>query len=266
MLLTRILTALALIPFVVAAVLWLPALALFGLILLVVMLSAWEWSQFFSPQRGVRLGFALLVPLTALVWQPPMLWLSVLGLGFWLLMLIWLIVYPAGLRPGVGQPLLRGVVGLLLFWLFAQSAYALAQMPQGRWLLLVTLVLVWAVDVGGYFFGKRFGRHKLSPQVSPNKSWEGFAGGVLLALLVGLLSAFVLTPPLQGPVFLACALLVAMGSVVGDLCESMFKRQSGIKDSGSLLPGHGGLLDRLDSTFAALPLMLAVGLWLAPLG
>lgn len=128
------------------------------------------------------------------------------------------------------------------------------------------MALVWVADIGAYFSGKRFGKRKLAPHVSPGKSWEGLIGGLLLSLLltvvVGLyrdwsFGEFLLALP--------AAALVVLISVVGDLTESMFKRQSGIKDSSNLLPGHGGVLDRIDSLTAAVP-VFAVLLWLAGWG
>jgi phosphatidate cytidylyltransferase len=128
------------------------------------------------------------------------------------------------------------------------------------------MVLVWGADIGAYFSGRRFGKRKLAPRVSPGKSWEGVFGGLLATLLICLLVGLY-----RGwstlDLFLALAgtAVVVLVSVVGDLTESMFKRQSGVKDSSNLLPGHGGVLDRIDSLTAAIPLFAAL-LWLAGWG
>jgi phosphatidate cytidylyltransferase len=123
--------------------------------------------------------------------------------------------------------------------------------PQGRELLLFLLVLTAAADVGAFFGGRRFGRRKLAPAVSPGKTWEGLMSGMLAASLAAAGGAQLLGHPLLP--WLGLCLGVAMISVVGDLVESMFKRRTGLKDSGSLLPGHGGVLDRIDSLTAAAP-------------
>jgi len=115
-------------------------------------------------------------------------------------------------------------------------------------------VLVWAADVGAYFVGKRFGVRKLAPAVSPGKTWAGVGGGVVLALLVAAVGANLFELPVIS--FLVLCLYAALISVVGDLTVSMFKRGQGLKDSGRLLPGHGGLLDRIDSLLAASPVLV----------
>ncbi len=263
MLLTRVLTALALIPLVVWAVLGLPLWGLTLLLAVVVALSAYEWAQFAVSGTSARAIYAAgcgaavaLLPVLASGsgWVFP-----AAGVLCWVGMSVWIGCYPRGFVTGIGQVGARLTVGAAILLLFAAAALQLAIIEHGRVLILATLVLVWAMDVGGYFFGKQFGRHKLSPQISPNKSWEGFWGGALLALLVAVVAAWVVLPlsTRSAWLFIALGVLVAMVSVLGDLAESMFKRQAGIKDSGSLLPGHGGLLDRLDSTYAAMPLMLA---------
>lgn len=139
------------------------------------------------------------------------------------------------------------------------------QQPLGNWLILAVMVLVWGADIGAYFSGKAFGKRKLAPQVSPGKSWEGVYGGLLLSLLITLVVGLVRDASVgQIVLSLLGAALVVFISVVGDLTESMFKRQSGIKDSSNLLPGHGGVLDRIDSLTAAIP-VFAVLLWMAAL-
>jgi len=126
--------------------------------------------------------------------------------------------------------------------------------PQGRLLLLFLLVLIAAADVGAYFGGRSLGRHKLAPRVSPNKTWEGLVAGLLGAAAAAVAGAALFEQPVLP--WLALCVLVALVSVVGDLVESMFKRRAGLKDSGALLPGHGGVLDRIDSHVAAAPVFL----------
>jgi phosphatidate cytidylyltransferase len=136
----------------------------------------------------------------------------------------------------------------------------------GNWLILSVMVLVWAADIGAYFSGRAFGKRKLAPQVSPGKSWEGVYGGLAVSLaitlVVGINRGWGFGQLLLG---LLGAALVVMSSVIGDLTESMFKRRAGIKDSSNLLPGHGGVLDRIDSLTAAIP-VFAVLLWAAEWG
>jgi phosphatidate cytidylyltransferase len=121
---------------------------------------------------------------------------------------------------------------------------------------------VWAADIGAYFAGRRFGKRKLAPAVSPGKSWEGALGGLACALLVSLTFAYALAVPWGAPLLLF-TVLVAVLSIFGDLFESVLKRTAGVKDSGGLLPGHGGVLDRLDALLPALPLA-ALGLGALP--
>jgi phosphatidate cytidylyltransferase len=144
------------------------------------------------------------------------------------------------------------------FLVLVPAAIGLARLvivePNGNWLLLYLLVLIAAADVGGYFGGKTFGRHKLAPAISPGKTWEGFAAGMLASVLVAVVSASLFRQPVFA--WVALGLLVALVSVVGDLVESLFKRRVGLKDSSGLLPGHGGVLDRIDSHTAAAPVFL----------
>jgi len=136
-------------------------------------------------------------------------------------------------------------------------------MQLGNWLIMAVMVLVWGADIGAYFSGRAFGKRKLAPAVSPGKSWEGVYGGLALTLaitvVVGVVRGWTVKEMLLS---LVGAAVVVFISVVGDLTESMFKRQAGIKDSSNLLPGHGGVLDRIDSLTAAIPIF-AVLLWMA---
>ena len=157
----------------------------------------------------------------------------------------------------------RLVIGLLILLPAWQGLVLIKAMPLGNWLIMAVMVLVWGADIGAYFSGRKFGKRKLAPKVSPGKSWEGVFGGLLLSLLITAVVGF--TRGWSASEMCAAlfgAAMIVLISVVGDLTESMFKRQAGIKDSSNLLPGHGGVLDRIDSLTAAIP-VFAVLLWIA---
>jgi phosphatidate cytidylyltransferase len=143
-------------------------------------------------------------------------------------------------------------------WLALTRLYL--QHDSGRELVIFVLVLAWAADIGAFFAGRRYGRMRLAPTVSPNKTWEGVIGGLCAGALIAFAGQAWFEAP--GVAFVSLCVGAVLISVVGDLLESMFKRQRGMKDSGSLLPGHGGMLDRIDSLTASVPL-LALGFgWL----
>lgn len=263
MLLTRVITAVVMVLVLAAVLFGLPtslALAAFGLLTLA---GAWEWAAFAGlirrPARAAYVAACLVVMtgLWGLAATPDGFRTVMLGtLAWWACAFLWLT-----LMPRRGNRLLAAAAGILAL---APMWVALARLFEagmiGRELVIFSLLLAWAADVGAYFVGRRFGRSRLAPWVSPNKTWEGALGGLLTGLLVAVLaSAWFRIPP---GAFLPLCTAVILVSIVGDLTESMFKRQVGIKDSGRLLPGHGGVLDRIDSLTAAVP-VLALGLqWL----
>jgi phosphatidate cytidylyltransferase len=172
-------------------------------------------------------------------------------------------------RPTAGRwsTLAAGMVVLLATWVALVELHS-----HSPWLVLAAMATVWIADTAAYFSGRRFGRRKLAPSISPNKTWEGvwgaFAAVVLYALVLAMVSPSAAIPARLSTTgtlaFVACAVLVAAVSIVGDLFESHLKRQAGVKDSGALLPGHGGVLDRVDALLAAMPLAaLAATAWLA---
>ncbi|MFC0709278.1 phosphatidate cytidylyltransferase [Azorhizophilus paspali] len=269
MLKQRILTALVLLPLALAGFFLLEGGAFALFIGAIVTLGGWEWARLagFAEQRS-RVGFAAAVAalLLLLYWLPALAaGVMLLGILWWLLVVPLVLNYPQSSQrwAGRGRRLAIGLLILLPSW---QGLLLLKQWPLGNYLILAVMVLVWTADIGAYFVGRAFGRRKLAPQVSPGKSWEGMAGGLLACLLVtvvvGLFRGW-----LAGELALALAgtTLVVLISVVGDLTESMFKRQAGLKDSSNLLPGHGGVLDRIDSLTAAIPMFVVV-LWLAGWG
>lgn len=273
----RIITALCLIPLVLAAIFLLP-LPFFSLFAGgVFLLAGREWGRFIDPRKAnvvmvslalVLIGLMAMVPIDQ-VWNPELndTVSLVLGAGaaWWLISLVLVLVYPRSAACWQGRQWLKALFALLslipFFWaLLALRSYQYEENPFfGAWLLLFVMSLVWVADTGAYFAGKAFGKHKLCPRVSPGKTIEGMIGGVVAASLLALAVTQTMALPMQESVILLVASMVAVfASVLGDLVESMFKREAGIKDSGRILPGHGGIMDRIDSLTAALPVFIVV--------
>jgi phosphatidate cytidylyltransferase len=263
----RLITAAILIPLLLLAIWFLPPrwFALFVGIL--VLGAAWEWSGLLKTKKIVcRYGFTVCVALAMIVsFFLPMMYLMYVSIAAWLWATFVVIRYGQGVKStgiqyGAAKAVM-GVVSLASFWL---SVNILRSFDHGAYILLLALVLVWAVDTGGYFAGRILGRHKLIPQVSPKKTWEGFAGGLTLSVAVVAIVCF--SYGLEYKHFLWVLLItviMCLFAVIGDLFESVLKREADVKDSGKLLPGHGGLLDRIDSLLAALPIFTLGALFLA---
>jgi phosphatidate cytidylyltransferase len=258
----RILTALVLGAVVITVLLYGPAWATRALFGLFIAAGAWEWSAFLGPSsRAVRLGFVLAVALLATmarVWladRAEFAALMQLSAACWALAFFWLLLAPH--RVSRWSAALTGLVALVPTWVALTRMVEL--WPRGAQWALFVLVLAFAADTGAFFAGRAFGRVKLAPRVSPGKTWEGVIGGMALAAAVGAAGAGWFALP--GPIFLPLCLLGAAFSIVGDLTESMLKRAAGLKDSGHLIPGHGGVLDRIDSVLAATPIMCLGLLW-----
>ena len=271
MLLQRVITALALLPIVLGAIWFAPTPWLYALFSGVALLAAWEWTAMMGlPQTaeaaGRRWGYVLLSAVVlAAAWlaRAAWPWFAAVGVLWWLCALCLMPGFPGNLqrhRPGI--PAL-GLLGQVL-WVPAIISLAIIGGMQEHGLRLIYLfALVWAADVGAYLAGRNFGRNKLAPNVSPGKTREGALGGLLLCALYAVAAGGYVFQPAglrQLLLLVGLSLLVAALSIVGDLGISMFKRLSGIKDSGKLLPGHGGILDRIDSLLAAGPAM-ALGLY-----
>jgi phosphatidate cytidylyltransferase len=184
-------------------------------------------------------------------------WQSLAGLALWILISFGLLAYRYnGNWPLLPRVLMLGI-GLDLLWICVHDLVYLQEVYGGG-MLLYLFSLVWLADIGAYFSGRKFGKHKLAPTISPGKTWEGLVGG-LLANLVWIIGIYQLSSGwgLGFPQFLLISLATSLISVVGDLFESILKREAGVKDSGKLLPGHGGVLDRVDSVIAAAPIFVA---------
>lgn len=270
MLKQRLLTALILLPFVVWGILQLPLVYFALLFALVIAAGGWEWGALMQLASGVvRLAYSLLIVLAlAAAWwlfnqtQTDWLALPLIGLLWWLLALAWVLAYPRTSRQWSARWRLF-IIGLFVLvpaWLSVVGLHARADI--GPYLVLYMLSLIWVADSAAYFGGRRWGKRKLAASVSPGKTWEGVATAIVASGLYAILAAELFQlPGNQWLAFVVLSLVSVMFSILGDLAESMFKRHAGVKDSGNLLPGHGGVLDRIDSITAAAPVFV-VGLWL----
>ncbi len=261
MLRTRIITGLVIAPLAVAAIYLLP-LGWYALFYWVVAaLGAYEWAGLIGLERMAgRLAYVALFGLFAgLTWWSLQGWFAVglwLGAGMWLVAAVGVVSYPRG-SALFANPWIAGVIGLIIVLAAWIALIVIRAEPGGNganWLLWL-LLLVWGADIGAYFAGHQFGRRKLASAVSPGKTWEGAAGGLMLSLVVCGVSLMVLE---YSAWWLAIIVGLAVVSVVGDLFESILKRVRGVKDSGNLLPGHGGMLDRIDSVLAVLPIFALI--------
>lgn len=266
----RILTALVLLPLAVAAVLWLPTGWFMAIVALILLIGMWEWSRLAGLPRPHQRALVLLLHAVAMAALARLAWpggfpaVISAGVLWWLLASVWLSRSGFARASNRGNALLKLGAGLLMAvpaWAAAGLLHADGELGP-RW-LLYSLCLVWAADSFAYFAGSRIGGRKLAPSISPGKTWAGFWGG-----LVGVVVAALLAIPLLGLDYsftlpmLALALVTGIASVVGDLFESLVKRHGGAKDSGRLIPGHGGVMDRVDSLLAALPVFALGKLWL----
>jgi phosphatidate cytidylyltransferase len=256
-----------------AALFALPPLAWAALVAAMVMLGTVEWSRLSGlsgRQANAYRGLTLLL-LLGLLWadtgaseaQRLYLHLSVYAASA----LLWLVVVPAWLIAGwkVRQPVLMALTGWAL--LIPTGLAMLDLRVASPWILLFVMGLVWVADIAAYFAGRKFGKNKLAPSISPGKTWEGVAGA-LLGVSVYVLLVWSFSPYFAQevmPMLLLAAWWWVGLAVIGDLFESAVKRQAGVKDSGTLLPGHGGLLDRIDALTSTLPLA-ALAMLLQKLG
>ena len=265
MLLQRILTALVLAPLAILIIL-LPNTGIFGAIVALAFLAAWwEWAQLSGlKSRAGRIlllvvaagVFALLWFAQSTSWTP---WLLAAGVAWWLVACLWLRHFAFAAAPTRENLVLKLIAGAFVIfptWVALTSIHA--RVPHGHWWTLLALMIVWASDIGAYTSGRTFGKRKLAPQISPGKTWAGAYGAMVAGVLVAELGGWLLG--VRGSTMLGLGVLAAVTvavSIVGDLIESLMKRHAQVKDSGSIFPGHGGMMDRLDSVFAALPIFAA---------
>jgi len=271
MLKQRVITGIILALSFLTALFALPTFGFIALMAVVLAYAAWEWSHLAGltsvAGRGLYM-LALVVVAGALAaylgFEPNILlaekprFLLLLACTWWAIAVLWVQSYPSSaiLWGRRWLCLLMGVFVLLPMWLAFAGLMSLAEGPK---LVLAVVLLVALADIGGYFVGRAIGRTKLAPKVSPGKTWEGLLGGQLaIVLVVGATGWFLDFEASRIGLWLALAMVTGLASVLGDLVESMVKRHRGVKDSGTILPGHGGVLDRIDGLTAALPVFSLV--------
>ena len=256
MLKQRLFTALVLVAVLLVVLLALPRQAALVVLALMILQGAWEWSAFLHTEKAALRAVYVVV-------------IGVLMVAAWVLArdadvlrallvvaaFLWLSLMPGRVTPGAAA--VAGLLVLLPTWLALSHLHLLN--PAGPQWVIFLIILVSLADVGAFFAGRFFGSVKLAPRVSPGKTWEGLLGGVCLSMVTAWIGSLWFGVP-AGP-FLALCAPVVLVSVVGDLTESMFKRYAGLKDSGTIFPGHGGVLDRIDSLTAASPLFLLGLYW-----
>ncbi len=277
MLKQRIITALILAPAAITAIFYLPITYFAMLLMAIIAIGAWEWARFMGlVNTSARLAYAVMtIALVTLLWVTLPIansWLIITGLQDEVTALLWLSVvwwcvaaflmfsYPKSKSVWAENKFVIGLFGWLTlvptwhaFMVLRTNNHFLDEF-QGAQLLMYLFMLVWSADIGAYFVGKSFGKRKLMPNVSPGKTMEGFLGGVVCAAVLTIVVGCYLqwsTEEYLRALIVTC--IISSVSVLGDLTESMFKRQAGVKDSGTILPGHGGVLDRIDSLTATAP-------------
>lgn len=269
---TRLLAALVMAPVAIAAILLLPTPWMVALAAVLFLAGLWEWFDLAEIEDTLArtvLLVANLAVMVAIVWASRsstgysmvlFQLASVIGVVWWLLALLWLGRYNFASDHDTHARIFKlaaGALSMIPAW--CALAWIHACQPNGHRWLLTALAIVWAADSGAYFAGRKlggklFGERKLAPRISPNKTLEGLAGGVVAGVVIGVVFALIAgATPNQLPAVALVALVAVLFSVIGDLFESLLKRHVGVKDSGNLIPGHGGILDRVDGVLAALP-------------
>ena len=257
MLLKRILTASIVAPIAVFGILVLTQTSFALAVALILIISSWEYCNLIQIKHlAGKALYALLILLVTYFLSSALSNLTILyAAAWWLIALVWVVIFPKGSRLLRKNLLVKLVNGLFIFVPMAIALMALHLLDP--MLVLFLLILIWAADIGAYFAGKLFGKTKLCPSVSPGKTLEGVCGGTALAQVVAILYVYISTQaPLLGDflIFNFIALVISLVSVLGDLFESVLKRIAEVKDSGNMLPGHGGILDRIDSLTSSAPI------------
>lgn len=264
MLKQRIITAAILIP-IVLAILFLSSAPVFAIATAVLAVAgAWEWSNLMELKNPIGRFLYLIIILTLLIFSTNVFIPNILMAAFiwWCFASLLVAIYPQGGFWWRKSFFWRGLMGIFVLVPCWVALNYIRGKSDGAHVMLYLLILIWGADTGAYFIGKKWGRHKLAPQVSPGKSLQGLAGALVCSIIIAIVSLLITKTPINVWLYsILLAFVTVIFSVMGDLFESMLKRQANLKDSGSLLPGHGGILDRVDSLTAAAPIF-AYGTWL----
>lgn len=266
MLKQRIVTAIVLITVILLILFLMPTRGIYLLSFLIYLISAWEWSAFLSLKNSYYRGLYLLILFLVFLGstQLPWLWIVALGALWWLQMIYWIIRYPQGKQLWLQGTISTSIAGYFLLipcWLGILSLF---QNDEGHIRFLYLLILIWSADIFAYFVGKKLGKRKLIPHVSPGKTIEGVLGGWFGTCLVGIILSFIMEVayfPYWKIILIATT--ITFFSLVGDLLVSLVKRIHQVKDTGNILPGHGGILDRIDSITAAVPAFVILLNWIS---
>jgi phosphatidate cytidylyltransferase len=254
----RVLTAIVLAAVLLLVTLGLPPVATVWMLTVLVLVGAWEWAAFIgknTPATRAAFTVAVALVLVACLYfytasADFVLAVMTVAVAWWFIAFLWLCLAPGRVTPVTAA--LAGFLSLVPCWL--ALVHVTFSTQSTRWVLF-TLALVWAADTGAFFAGRWLGRVPLAPRVSPKKTWEGALGGLAASGAVAWASAKWVFAVDAWPFVTTCVAVAAL-SIVGDLTESMLKRASGLKDSGTMFPGHGGMLDRIDSVTAAAPALV----------
>jgi len=267
MLKKRLLTAAIALPLLLLSIIFLPPILFVLLIGFVMLLAAWEWALLSGiEKKSYRIFYVIFIFfglfLSAVLSSSSFLWIAAL---IWVWLFFAILAYEKNESPlGFEYAWVRKLTGFFIIVASWGALVIIRENPNfgARW-LIVLLLLIFAADTGAYFAGRFFGRRPLSPRVSPKKTWEGFIGGMVFSVFIAAVSGgFLVTSLKQYSLFLGLSLVTAIFSAIGDLGVSLQKRIVNVKDSGMLFPGHGGLLDRLDSVAAASVVFVLGALWL----
>jgi len=262
----RLITAAILIPIVIWLILYAPSALFLGFISLVVIIAAWEWAKICGWQTAIpRYSYAFIITLTLIIIYyilqqqlfDPTLWILAVASLWWLIAFIWVWQYQHDNEMLPKNQWVKAGLGFIILLPAWLALIELHQHNSGQSVMFL-LILIWAADSGAYFAGKYFGKIKLADKVSPKKTWEGVLGGIIVSEIIAFIYAYfiVAMPSNILIIFMLLCVVIVFVSILGDLLESLFKRQMGIKDSSHILPGHGGVLDRIDSLTSAAPLFL----------
>lgn len=263
MLKQRLMTAIILVPLVLGAIFLLPTFG-FALVMgAIILIGAWEWGNMMGLQESHhRLAYCAVIALTLIICHVlPASLVYGIAVIWWLIAFKLVVSYPKH-KDRWGNPKVLGVMGVVVLSPAWRALVDIQALEDGPMVLLFVMSLVWAADTGAYFSGRQWGERKLAPQVSPGKSIAGLLGGLAGSLTLAMIVLMTWDMSVGSGPFLLLVLITVLVSVLGDLLESMVKRHRGLKDSSNILPGHGGILDRVDSLTAALPIY-ATGLLIA---